>query len=148
MTEVPAFPDASTLAAPIFIGAILLEMTLILFGRVKGVYETRDTAASLIMGVGSVFFGAALGGAGYYLLLVLYDYRVMTIGFSAGALVLCFIIDDMRYYWAHRLMHQIPLLWRFHVIHHAAEEMDWLVNIRVHPVEVARCCYCSHCWQH
>lgn len=130
MTEVPSFPDASTLAAPIFIGAILLEMTLILFGRVKGVYETRDTAASLIMGVGSVFFGAALGGAGYYLLLVLYDYRVMTIGFSAGALVLCFIIDDMRYYWAHRLMHRSRWFWAAHVVHHSSQHFNLSTALR------------------
>ena len=51
-------------------------------------------------------------------------------------LVVGLVAGEAGGYWAHRLMHQIPLLWRFHVIHHAAEEMDWLVNIRVHPVEV------------
>lgn len=46
------------------------------------------------------------------------------------------LIGEIGAYWAHRLLHEIPSLWRFHVIHHAAEEMDWLVNARVHPVEV------------
>jgi sterol desaturase/sphingolipid hydroxylase (fatty acid hydroxylase superfamily) len=33
-------------------------------------------------------------------------------------------------------MHEVPVLWRFHEIHHSAEEIDWLVNTRVHPVDV------------
>lgn len=46
------------------------------------------------------------------------------------------LVGEAGAYWAHRFLHEIPALWRFHAIHHAAEEMDWLVNVRVHPVEV------------
>jgi sterol desaturase/sphingolipid hydroxylase (fatty acid hydroxylase superfamily) len=37
---------------------------------------------------------------------------------------------------AHRLSHQIPFLWRFHAIHHSAEQLDFLVNTRMHPVDL------------
>ncbi len=50
--------------------------------------------------------------------------------------VMVLIVGDGAYYWVHRLMHTIPFLWHFHAIHHAAEEMDWLVNVRIHPVEI------------
>jgi len=33
-------------------------------------------------------------------------------------------------------MHEILLLWRFHPIHQSAEQIDWLVNSRVHPVDM------------
>ncbi|WP_077032888.1 sterol desaturase family protein [Pelomonas sp. KK5] len=46
------------------------------------------------------------------------------------------VLGDFFYYWAHRLSHQIPLLWRFHAIHHSAEQMDWLVNTRAHPLDL------------
>lgn len=46
------------------------------------------------------------------------------------------IIADIGYYIAHRALHSIPVLWRFHVIHHSIEEMDWLASHRVHPVEM------------
>jgi sterol desaturase/sphingolipid hydroxylase (fatty acid hydroxylase superfamily) len=46
------------------------------------------------------------------------------------------IIADTGYYIAHRALHSIPVLWRFHVIHHSIEEMDWLASHRVHPVEM------------
>lgn len=50
----------------------------------------------------------------------------------AGAMV----VGEIGTYWGHRWSHQIPFLWRFHAIHHSAEEMDWLVNSRAHPVDL------------
>jgi sterol desaturase/sphingolipid hydroxylase (fatty acid hydroxylase superfamily) len=46
------------------------------------------------------------------------------------------IVGDVGSYWGHRWMHEIPQLWRFHAIHHSAEEIDWLVNTRAHPVDL------------
>jgi sterol desaturase/sphingolipid hydroxylase (fatty acid hydroxylase superfamily) len=46
------------------------------------------------------------------------------------------IVGEVGTYWGHRWMHEVPMLWRFHEIHHSAEEIDWLVNTRVHPVDL------------
>ena len=46
------------------------------------------------------------------------------------------IVGECGAYWGHRLMHRIPALWRFHAVHHSAEEMDWLVNTRAHPLDI------------
>jgi sterol desaturase/sphingolipid hydroxylase (fatty acid hydroxylase superfamily) len=50
--------------------------------------------------------------------------------------VLALVVGEIGYYWAHRLAHEVPFLWRFHAIHHSAEDMDWLVNTRGHPIDV------------
>lgn len=46
------------------------------------------------------------------------------------------IVGEFGIYWGHRWSHEIPILWRFHAIHHSAEEMDWLVNTRAHPLDM------------
>jgi sterol desaturase/sphingolipid hydroxylase (fatty acid hydroxylase superfamily) len=40
-------------------------------------------------------------------------------------------------YWSHRLSHAVPLLWRFHAVHHSSERLDWLASARVHPLDLA-----------
>jgi lathosterol oxidase len=51
----------------------------------------------------------------------------------AGILVL----TDLMQYGIHRLFHAVPALWRFHAVHHSAEQMDWLAGSRLHLVDVA-----------
>ncbi len=46
------------------------------------------------------------------------------------------VVGDIGFYWGHRWSHESPLLWRFHVIHHSAEQVDFLVNTRAHPVDM------------
>ncbi len=46
-------------------------------------------------------------------------------------------LADLGGYWGHRLAHTVPLLWRFHAVHHSSEQLDWLAAARVHPVDQA-----------
>ena len=60
---------------------------------------------------------------------------------SAQPLVVQFVeilvLTDFVQYWVHRAFHRVPLLWRFHRIHHSADVMDWLAGSRLHLVDVA-----------
>ncbi|MEX1993499.1 MAG: sterol desaturase family protein [Steroidobacteraceae bacterium] len=46
------------------------------------------------------------------------------------------LIDLWQYFW-HRLNHGIPLLWRFHAVHHSDGELDASSGIRFHAGEIA-----------
>jgi sterol desaturase/sphingolipid hydroxylase (fatty acid hydroxylase superfamily) len=45
------------------------------------------------------------------------------------------VTSDFLLYWSHRLFHGASL-WRFHAIHHSAEEVDWTTAYRFHPVNL------------
>jgi len=41
-----------------------------------------------------------------------------------GAVLLALILHEAWFYWAHRLEHKVPMLWRFHRLHHSDENMS------------------------
>ncbi|HBZ70163.1 MAG TPA: hypothetical protein DEP35_10680 [Deltaproteobacteria bacterium] len=45
------------------------------------------------------------------------------------------IVADFLAYLLHRALHQYAWLWRFHRVHHSSRRMDWLANVRLHPVD-------------
>ncbi len=47
------------------------------------------------------------------------------------------VLGEIGGYWGHRLLHEVPLLWRFHALHHSATEIDFMVNCRAHPLDLA-----------
>ncbi len=48
--------------------------------------------------------------------------------------IMLLVGDFSRFLW-HYAMHKIPILWKFHQVHHAAEVMTPLTLYRIHPVE-------------
>jgi sterol desaturase/sphingolipid hydroxylase (fatty acid hydroxylase superfamily) len=52
-----------------------------------------------------------------------------------GALAV--LILDLAIWTQHLVTHRIPLLWRFHRVHHADGDFDVTTAIRFHPVEIA-----------
>ncbi|MDG1431565.1 MAG: sterol desaturase family protein [Paracoccaceae bacterium] len=52
-------------------------------------------------------------------------------------IVLAVLIFDLAVWAQHLVTHKIPLLWRFHRMHHADRDSDVTTAIRFHPVEIA-----------
>lgn len=57
--------------------------------------------------------------------------RARPMGVIAGILLL-----DYTLYWWHYLAHRVPLLWRFHQVHHLDQEMDATTALRFHFGEI------------
>jgi sterol desaturase/sphingolipid hydroxylase (fatty acid hydroxylase superfamily) len=45
------------------------------------------------------------------------------------------MLGDLSVYWFHVASHRVPLLWRFHSIHHSSRHLDWIAAHREHPVD-------------
>jgi sterol desaturase/sphingolipid hydroxylase (fatty acid hydroxylase superfamily) len=52
-------------------------------------------------------------------------------------LALTVVATDFASYVAHRGLHRMGVLWRFHAIHHSSERLDWLATSRGHPIDEA-----------
>jgi sterol desaturase/sphingolipid hydroxylase (fatty acid hydroxylase superfamily) len=52
-------------------------------------------------------------------------------------LVPALLISQFFEYWAHRAMHEVPLLWRLHATHHSPGRLYWLNAGRFHPLDAA-----------
>ncbi|MFD1159820.1 sterol desaturase family protein [Roseovarius aestuarii] len=53
------------------------------------------------------------------------------------AIMLTLLIFDLAIWAQHLITHKIPVLWRFHRVHHADRDIDVTTAIRFHPVEIA-----------
>ena len=56
---------------------------------------------------------------------------------GALEIIAAFILFDLAIWAQHVVFHHVPFLWRFHMVHHADEEMDVSTGLRFHPVEIA-----------
>jgi sterol desaturase/sphingolipid hydroxylase (fatty acid hydroxylase superfamily) len=46
-----------------------------------------------------------------------------------------FAITTVGGYAGHRAAHEVPMLWRFHRVHHSIRDMDWLAANHLHPLD-------------
>ncbi len=123
--------DPVTLATPAFILLVILEIVLGRLKMAKAYYETNDTAASLAMGFGSTIAGALTGGAVVATSLWIYQHRLFDIPMTAvWAWVALFFLEDMTYYWFHRLSHERRFWWASHVNHHTSQHYNLSTALR------------------
>ena len=45
------------------------------------------------------------------------------------------VVMDFFRYWYHRWMHESPIGWRWHAVHHSSRRLYWLNGVRSHPLE-------------
>lgn len=64
-----------------------------------------------------------------------YLFWVISLPISAQ-IAIAFVVGEFGFYWGHRIMHEVPWLWRFHAIHHEPVRMDWLINSRAHAIDI------------
>ena len=53
----------------------------------------------------------------------------------AAQVAIAIVAGDLLVYAWHRACHAVPLLWRFHAVHHTTTSLDWLAAHREHPLD-------------
>jgi sterol desaturase/sphingolipid hydroxylase (fatty acid hydroxylase superfamily) len=113
-------PNLIHLAIPAFILLMIVEGVVAAFLR-RDVYELKDTAASITMGLGSVAVELLSKIIQFAALTYLHRFAIFPIGDQWWAWLLLFFGDEFSYYWFHRASHECRLFWASHVVHHSSQ---------------------------
>jgi sterol desaturase/sphingolipid hydroxylase (fatty acid hydroxylase superfamily) len=108
--------------------------------RVRRPYVGTDIAWGILrvpLSVAGVVVGALVGIASLLWLPGLLLRPLVTALPNGMRALLGVVLFDLVTYWAHRWSHEVPLLWRFHQIHHSTETLDWVSGFRGHPLDGA-----------
>lgn len=121
------------LAIPVFLITLAIEAAWARHRkgdpRIIG-YATKDTFASLAMGLGNVGIAAVTKLGTFALMTWLYQYRVATLPNLWWTWLLLFFAEDFCYYWFHRASHEVRALWAAHVNHHSSEHYNLSTALR------------------
>lgn len=123
-------PDPVTLAVPAFVALVLIEMIFIRVTRRGGEYNAADSASSLMMGLGNSIVSAlplGIGAAAYF---YVYQFRLFDIPWAWWSMALCFLAEDLAYYWFHRVSHERRFFWASHVVHHSSQHYNLTTALR------------------
>jgi sterol desaturase/sphingolipid hydroxylase (fatty acid hydroxylase superfamily) len=121
--------DPTVYAIPLFIALIALEV-FIDIKRKLNIYELKDSAACISMGLGVVVIGIVTKSFAYLLYSLIYEFRIFDMPNTWWMWVLLLFADDFSFYWHHRLSHSIRFLWAAHVQHHSSVRMNLSVALR------------------
>ncbi len=118
------------LAVPAFTILILAEM-IIGWKSGRARYEGKDTMTSMLMGLGSTVAGALSAaffiGVSYW---VWQNFGIFDMGTALWVFALAFVLDDLAYYWIHRMGHRMRWMWAAHVIHHSSQHYNLSTALR------------------
>ncbi len=122
-------------AIPFFLATVILEAWLIQRRERKAGAElaghtTKDSFASIAMGVGNLVVEATLKILPFAGLAWLYQFRVFDIPVAWWSWILLFFAEDFCYYWFHRLHHEVRALWAAHVNHHSSTHYNLTTALR------------------
>ncbi|MCX7547393.1 sterol desaturase family protein [Xanthomarina sp. F1114] len=126
----PEFPNLIYFAIPFFIVSMLLELFITTRQKIK-TYETKDAFTSIAMGLGNVAINLVSKGLVLLAFFFVYEnFRLFTIPLAWWSVILLFFVDDLSYYWFHRVSHECRLFWASHVVHHSSEHYNLSTALR------------------
>jgi len=117
-------------AIPAFIILIIIEVIYAIKTQ-RELYEVKDAATSIILGLGNLFIGLLTKSAILVFFVWIYEHRFFTIPFGIWwAWILIFFADDFSYYLMHRTAHGVRWFWASHVVHHSSEKYNLAAALR------------------
>jgi sterol desaturase/sphingolipid hydroxylase (fatty acid hydroxylase superfamily) len=122
-------PNLIVLAIPAFVLLMTAEAVADAIMR-RDLYEIKDSAASITMGLGSVFVGLVTKALQLGIFTFIYHFHIFNLGYQWWVWLLLFFGDEFSYYWFHRASHEVRLFWASHVVHHSSQRYNLSTALR------------------
>ena len=122
-------PDLIQYAVPGFVLLVAWEAAADAVMR-RDLYEIKDTAASLTMGVGNLLVNLLAKALQFSIFSALHRFAIFHIGYQWWAWLLIFFADDFTYYWFHRVSHESRFFWASHIVHHSSQRYNLSTALR------------------
>ena len=123
--------DLSLFAVPLFIVAILLELR---WSRrhSQSLYRGADLRTSLSMGALALLVEIVPRLAALAIMVELHAISPLrdVVQRQWWAWLLLFFLEDMTFYWFHRMNHEVRLFWAGHVNHHSSRYFNFGTALR------------------
>ncbi|WP_354643293.1 sterol desaturase family protein [Kitasatospora camelliae] len=128
----PNLPDVVLWSIPAFVLLTVVEAVSYRFhpDEDEQGYSGKDTATSLGMGLGSLFFDAGWRVPVALAYSALYELTPLRVPVLWWTLPLMLLGQDFLYYWSHRGHHVIRILWASHVVHHSSRRYNLSTALR------------------
>ncbi|XP_042910642.1 alkylglycerol monooxygenase-like [Parasteatoda tepidariorum] len=128
LRDVPRYADD---AIPNLTAMFLLEICISMYTK-KSKVRLNDAITCLSQGMFMDVVGFfAPGGQLVTYLYVYQNWRLVDLPWnSLWTWWFCFLAFDFFYYWGHRAVHEINILWATHHVHHSSEDYNISTNVR------------------
>ena len=109
---------------------ILFELGAIRFLKRTGNVPAKDSLLSIFLGLASDPVNAIFAFITTAALFAAAPFAVGEIPITWGSFLLCFVLDDLRFYVHHRICHRVRWGWAMHVVHHSSTNFNMPIALR------------------
>ena len=100
------------------------------FRRSMELYQGRDIANNLVLGLFTTLFMIIAKGVFLAFFTLCNRIAPFDIGITWWSWILLFLLNDLIFYWFHRISHEVRILWAFHVAHHSSLHYNFSTAVR------------------
>ncbi|MFM9852144.1 MAG: sterol desaturase family protein [Sphingomonadaceae bacterium] len=107
-----------------------VELAAIKLLRARGRMPAKDALTGILTGILSDPINGFSAFITLGILAAVQKFQFQTLPVTLGTFLLCFFLDDLRFYCHHRVAHRCRWVWAMHVVHHSSEEYNLAVALR------------------
>ena len=122
--------DLAMVLIPVFVAIAAVEILGIYYFKFKTLNDTKEWFLNIFLGVASFPINGLFGFITIAALYWAKGYQIYSFSFTLPTLIICFVLDDLRFYLHHRIVHRWRWGWGLHRVHHSSERFALDVGAR------------------